>query len=134
MFGSAPVAHLELADEYSNRVFHWLNIGVVAFSNPRNLRVHAIEFLFAKPPYWKGVEFCGRIIVAGSEIAVSTPVSALESFGFQEEQGTWKWRSGCSYVLAETDGADSITAIAIGVEQEKSVLPALLQRAAKPCK
>lgn len=120
-FGPEPVAYLKLADEYSNRVFHWLNIGVVAFSNPRNLRVHSLEFLMTKPMYWKGVEFCGRIIVNKHEITAATPVSALGSMGFSHSEPNWLWKAGGYSVLVTTFDGLSIDSIEIDVEEGRSV-------------
>lgn len=134
VFGVSPVAHLELADEYSNRVFHWLNIGVAAFSNPRNQHVHALEFLFSKPPYWQGVSFCGRISVAGHELPPDGPVAALEKFGFRDTGGWWEWRTGCTYVIVQSENGESISEVEIGVEEDRAVFPPLLPRATPACR
>jgi hypothetical protein len=127
--GGSPILHDELADEYSNRVLWWLNLGIVAFSNPRNLKVHAVELLVSKPAYWRGLPFQGSLKVEGTEIVLqSLDVSQLSKLGFCERNGSWEWRSGCMYVLVLTDGGRAIASIEVGHDEDDSVLPPLLRK------
>lgn len=132
--GGAPERHQELADEYSNRVFHWLNLGIVAFSNPNTRRVHAIEFLFAKPPYWGGVVFRGTLVVNGHEITPEMPVASLKDVGFRNSRAGWRWEQGCMYVLVDSFDGEAISSVEIGREETNAVVPSRLKRpATAPC-
>lgn len=81
--GGVPEVHEPAGDEYSNRVFHWLELGIVAYANPASRQVHAFEILFDKPGYWKGLTFQGAIVIGRNSINTETSVRALRSFGIR---------------------------------------------------
>jgi len=116
--GGVPVRNEELANEHSDRVVSWPNLGLVAFSNPRNRKVHAVELLVSRPPYWNDVLFGGTLSVSGHVITPTTPASDLARFGFSDAGWAWEWRRGCLYVLAITNG-ETIRSIEIGRDQDK---------------
>jgi hypothetical protein len=127
--GGVPVRHEQLADEYSNRVLDWLELGMIAFSNPRTRKVHALDFLLAPQPYWRGLLFCGTIEISGNRITSDTTPTTLKTYGFVvNEEGWYEWRQGCTFVVAEVI-SERITSIEIGRQQANSVLPPSLRRA-----
>ena len=100
--GGVPVRHERLADEYSNRVLDWLELGVIAFSNPRTQKIHDLDLLMAPQPYWRGLLFCGTVEISGNRITADTTAAALKTYGFAvNEEGWYGWRHGCTFVLGK---------------------------------
>lgn len=118
--GGAPKVFEPRGDRHSRRVFHWLELGMVAFSNPETNRVYAIELLCVREPYWKGLLSTAVVTIDGRPVSCETTVAELPAAGFKEKSASWRWSAANRYVLASSHDGARISMIEIGLRETQA--------------